>query len=178
MLILFGIFDVQNFYYMRVLIVFTFLIIGLGLNAQTLFSIEGEDVSVDEFKRMYEKNLMDKSQSYKKGSVDEYFNLFVNYKLKLQEAQAQGLYDDPKVKKEIKQYEEQLIKSTFDKAIMNDLLEEAYERSKEEICISHILINVRNNPSPQDTLSAYKEAMEVRNLLSQGADFASLARRR
>ncbi|MBX2845318.1 MAG: peptidylprolyl isomerase [Saprospiraceae bacterium] len=150
----------------------------IAVSAQTLVTIDNEEISVSEFKRMYEKNLQDKSSAYQANSVNEYFDLFVDYKLKLKEAEVQQLAEQPKVKDEIELYEEQLIKSTFDKAIMNDLLEEAYERSKEEICVSHILINVRNNPSPEDTLLAYNDALEIRNMLLQGADFASLAQRK
>ncbi len=153
------------------------VLMASSVSAQTLFTVNGDDVSVAEFKRMYEKNSQDKSEMYKKESLNKYLDLYIAYKLKLNEAKELGMYEDPKIRAEIRRYQEDLVRSTFDKAIMNDLLAEAYERSKEMVCVSHIQINVRRSASKATEEAAYQEAIKVRNLISQGMDFASAAKR-
>lgn len=41
---------------MRIVIALLFLVSSLSVTAQTLFTVDGEDTSVAEFKKMYEKN--------------------------------------------------------------------------------------------------------------------------
>jgi len=156
---------------MRIVLAYLFLVSSMSMSAQTLFSVDGEDTSVAEFKKMYEKNSTEADNLYSKESLDKYVDLFVNFKLKLKEAEDQKLAENPFVKSEIKEYENRLIQSTFDKAIMQDLVEEAYQRSKEEVCISHIVFNVRTNAGQKEADEVYKQAMKVRESLLNGGDF-------
>ena len=48
-----------------------------------LFTIDGKPVHVSEFTYIYDKNNGDKAD-YSKASLDEYLDLFINYKLKVQ----------------------------------------------------------------------------------------------
>src|SRR5690554_7860227 len=54
---------------------------------------------------------------------------------------------------------------------------EAYERSKEEIDASHILIMAGYEALPQDTLKAYNKIKSIREKALKGEDFATLAKK-
>ncbi len=146
--------------------------------AQTLVTIDSDKYDVEEFKRMYEKSNTEGDELYSKKSVDEYVDLYVNYKLKLKEADELGLNEDPEILREIATYEEQLIRSEFDKNVMNDLLAEAKERLNEEICMRHILIDIPSRyVGTEDTIYSYNKAVSVRKKFIDGANWDELVKK-
>lgn len=149
----------------------------VGFN-QTLFSVDGDDVSVDEFKRMYEKSQVEPDEKYSKESINEYVDIYLKYKLKLKEASKLGVADDPEVLREIASYEDQLIRNEFDQKVMNNLLSEARQRLQEEICMRHILIDIPNRyKGTADTIYSYNQALKVRERLIAGEDFEQVAKK-
>ena len=56
---------------------------------QVLMTIDGKPVMASEFMYIYEKNNQEASLDPK--TMDEYLDLFVNFKLKVTEAEAQGI---------------------------------------------------------------------------------------
>lgn len=159
----------------KLIICFCLFIVQHFVFGQTLFTIEGEEVDTDEFKKMYERS--EYGSDYSKKSVNDFLDVYIAFKLKLKEAKAEGIADDPEVLREIAMYEEQLIQSEFDQEMMNDLLEEVQQRLKEEICAKHILIEIRRHPTPQDTLDAYNQAVDIRNMALGGSSFKDLAQK-
>ena len=76
----------------------------------------------------------------------------------------------------MKSYRTQLSKNyTSDSKVTKELVEEAYKRFLKEIKASHILFSVDENATPEDTLKAYKQALEVRKRAISGEDFGKLA---
>jgi len=72
--------------YLSIAILSIFLSLTLiGQNDKTLLVIENQKVPVSEFLDIYTKN--NKNVDYSKASIDEYLDLFINYKLKLMEIQ-------------------------------------------------------------------------------------------
>ena len=55
------------------------------------------------------------------------------------------------------------------------LIKEAYDRTKNEIKASHILIKLPNNASPEDTLKAYNRIVALKKRIENGEDFAMVA---
>lgn len=155
----------------QILLFFCFIALGSAYS-QTILTVNGEDVSKDEFVYMFKKSNPD--VDFTKDNVNEYFDLFTNYKLKLAEAKAQGIDQDPEVLREIALYEDKLIQSELDKEMMNELLQQAKTRLQEEICASHLLVDLRSNPEPIDTALAYKKAMKLRDRILAGEDFGYL----
>lgn len=139
-----------------------------------ILTIENTPVYKQEFLRVYKKNLnLVKDASQK--SVDGYLELFVDYKLKVQEAYAQKLDQGKAYKKEFEKYRAQLSRNyLFEQKIEQDMALEAYERSKEQINAQHVLIMVDYDALPQDTLVAYNKATEVMKMAKNGADFTDL----
>lgn len=146
----------------------------LGQNDKTLLVIENQNVPVSEFLEVYTKN--NKNVDYSKTSIDEYLDLFINYKLKLLEIQRLQLDTQKNFINEFQKYRDQLAQSyLIDKYTVDKLINEAYSRMQNDVRVSHILVKVSPYASPKDTLKAYNKALEIRKKLMNGADFAKLA---
>lgn len=143
---------------------------------EVLFTIDGNPYYTDEFVRVYKKNLdLVKDDSQK--DLDNYLNLFIGYKLKVNKANKLGLQNNKKYQGELRSYRAQLSKNYFtDSKVTKELTDEAYARAQKEIKASHILITVDENAAPADTLKAYNKAAEVRKKAVAGEDFAKLAK--
>ncbi|KAF2519489.1 peptidylprolyl isomerase [Flavobacterium salilacus subsp. salilacus] len=142
---------------------------------EVLFTIDGNPYYTEEFVRVYNKNLdLVKDDSQK--DLDNYLDLFIGYKLKVNKANKLGLQEGKKYQGELKSYRTQLAKNYLtDTKVTDELIEEAYERSKKEIKASHILFMLNENAAPADTLKAYNKAMDVRKKALAGEDFGKLA---
>jgi len=143
---------------------------------EILFTVDGAPVYVDEFKRVYNKNLdLVKDESQK--DVDSYLELFINYKLKLKEARSLGYHEKPKYKRELANYRKQLAKNYLtDTEVTEALIKEAYDRTAYEIRASHILIRLQENAAAADTLKVYNRLMDARKEIMGGKDFESVAK--
>jgi len=138
-------------------------------NEEVLFTVNNKEVTINEFSRVYNKNI-DLVQDEKQKDVDEYLKLYVNYKLKLEEAYALSLDKDKKYENELESYRRQLAKKYLTDTKINDkLLEEAYERTVNEVNVNHILVRVDENASPVDSLKAYNQVLEYRNNAINGS---------
>ena len=157
-----------------------FFLVSFASNAQNitkevLFTINEKPYFTDEFSRIYKKNLdLVKDDSQK--DLNQYLELFVGYKLKVNKAYKLGLQDKPAYQNELKSYRTQLAKNYFnDTKITQELIEEGYNRLQKEIKASHILILVDENATPEDTLKAYKKIQDISKKALAGEDFESLA---
>jgi len=142
---------------------------------EVLFTIDDKPYYTDEFERVYKKNLdLVKDESQK--DLNQYLELFVGYKLKVNKANKIGLQNNVQYQNELKSYRNQLSKNyTSDSKVTSALIKEGHDRLQQEIRASHILIMVDENASPEDTLIAYKQAVEIRNKAVAGQDFGKLA---
>lgn len=143
---------------------------------EVLFTVDGNPYYTDEFVRVYKKNLdLVKDDSQK--DLDNYLDLFIGYKLKVNKANKLGLQNNKKYQGELRTYRTQLSKNYLtDTKVTKELTDEAYTRLQKEIRASHILIKVDENALPADTLKAYNKAVEVRKKALAGEDFAKLAK--
>lgn len=154
------------------------LCLGSVLQAQekdaVLMTLGGESIYASEFRHVYAKNLeLVKDEEQK--TVEGYLDLFIDFKLKVKEAYAQNLQERPVYQKDFTHYQDQLARSfLYEEEITEDLIKEAYERSKEEIHASHILIICTHDAVPQDTLIAYNKAVAARQRALKGEDFNKL----
>ncbi len=155
-----------------------FIIANYGFAQQkdaVLLTIEDEPVYASEFKHVYLKNIdLVKDESQK--DVDEYLQLFINYKLKIKEAEAKGLDQKENHKKELAGYRKQLSANYLtDPSVSEELIKEAYDRSIERVNASHILIKITEDAVPIDTLNAYNKLMKIRERIIKGEDFKTVA---
>lgn len=141
-----------------------------------VFSVAGNTITADEFIYLYKKNHQNKEQDFTKAKIDEYLSLFINFKLKVQEARHRGMDTTKSFIKEYNSYKEELRKPYLPDASLTDsLVKLTYDRMKEEIKASHILINVKPDASPEDTLKAFTKITGIRKNIMAGEDFSKAA---
>lgn len=141
--------------------------IGLTSLAQTsepvIMTVNGKPVYKSEFENVYKKN-SGKEVSKEPKSVKEYVDLFSTFKMKVFEAEANGLDTNTAFKTELAGYRKQLAAPYLtDKNVNEALLQEAYERMKTEVKAAHILIRLTEDALPKDTIEAYTRLMIIRD---------------
>jgi len=141
-----------------------------------LLYVNDEPITVAEFKQVYLKNI-DILEEESKIDPAEYLDLFVPYKLKVQEAYKLGLDEKTAYKKELNGYKKQLAKTFLtDLDLTDKIVREAYDRMVNEVSAKHILIKVPLTAPAKDTLVAYNKIMEARNKVVAGEDFEKIAK--
>ncbi|WP_205501795.1 peptidylprolyl isomerase [Rufibacter psychrotolerans] len=143
-----------------------------------LLTIGPERVPVSEFAYVYEKNNGSADSAYTSANVNEYLNLYTNFKLKVAEAKSRGLDTTQAFKSELNGYKEQLAQPYLtEKSVTDQLVREAYERLKKEVNATHLLITVDPEADPKDTLAAYQKITDLRQQALSGTSFEALAQR-
>ena len=162
------------------LVALSFMMAPSLLSAQsyankTLITIGDKEIPVKEFMSTYEKNNVNTDVIDKKN-VDEYLDLYVDFKLKVAEAENLKMDTSASFIRELNNYRQQLAKPYFSNdEITDELVNEAYERMQYDVNAAHILIKCDVNAVPADTLAAYKKAMSIRERALKGEDFNALA---
>ena len=140
---------------------------------EVLMTIDGNDITKEEFEYIYNKN--NTNNVIDKKSLAEYLELFKNFKLKVIEAEHLGLDTLPAFLNELRGYRTQLAKPYLtDLSMEEKLCQEAYEHLKQDVEVSHILVKLPENATPADTLAAYQKAMTARKRLDK-EDFGTVA---
>lgn len=145
--------------------------------AQTLFTYGSKPVSKQEFLRIYEKNNINKKSDFSEPALREYLNLYSLFKMKVNEAEILQLDTVHSIAAELDNYRHQLAKNYLtDKEVSNKLVDEAYNRMKEEVHVEHILISCLPSAVPADTAIAYAKIDSIYKAITSGkADFAKMA---
>ena len=145
------------------------------LDKEVLMTIGGQPITVQDFTEVYTKNNL-KDETIEKKSVDEYLDLFVNFRIKVMEAYEMKLDTNKKFKMELEGYRKQLAKPYLtNDEVSEELIEEAYQRKLKDVRASHILVTCDKHALPADTLKAYNKAMDIRRKALKGEDFGTLA---
>ena len=149
-----------------------------GSAPEPILTLGSHKVPVSEFKYVYEKNNNSTQDAYSDESVREYLDLFTKFKLKVLDAESRGLDTTKAFKQELEGYKDQLAKPYLtEKNVTEKLIREAYDRMKEEVSASHLLIRVDADAAPVDTVAAYNKIMDLRKqIVSEGKDFEKMAR--
>lgn len=142
-----------------------------------IFTIGDESVTKQEFSDVYTKNNINGQADFSRKSIQDYLDLYINFRLKVKEAYALHLDTMKSLNDELDGYRNQLAQTYLvDKDAENQLVTEAYNRMKKEIHVEHIMVKCDQNGSPADTLEAYNKAMDIRKQLVAGKDFNELAK--
>ena len=151
-------------------------------NDPIIMTVAGVSVPRSEFEYSYNKNNTD--GVIDKKTVEEYVDLFVNYKLKVQAALDAHIDTTQAFLKEFAQYRDQQVRPTF--VTDEDMLAEAhkvYEQTKNNIGPqglirpAHIMIQVPQKATQQQQDEAKRRIDSVYKALQDGADFEELARK-
>jgi len=136
-------------------------------NKDVLISIDDFNVSAQEFARVYNKNNTTGTMNSK--SVDEYLDLYINFKMKVLEAKNLGYDTVASFKEELAGYREKLAQPYLEGVeITEEMIKEAYDRMTQEVEVSHILYGLKKNPLPEDTLELYNKALKTLERIKSG----------
>ncbi len=152
-----------------------FLIVGtnnlLSQKDEVLFYIENNPVSVSEFKYIYEKNNREKAD-YTQASIEEYLDLYINFKLKVQKAKDLGYHETDAYKQELSGYRKQLADSyIIDKEVYDKMIDQVYERQQYDLELSHILIPLSTNANTEALDDAFNRIQSVKEAIDKGIPF-------
>lgn len=148
-----------------------------NVQAQTVLNIAGEAVSAEDFSHIFKKNNRDSVITAE--SLDEYMELFIDFKLKVKAAEDLGMDTASSFVNELAGYRKQLARPYLvDNELLDALVAEAYDRTLQEVRASHLLIKVSADASPADTAVSWGKAMALKERIMSGEDFASIARSR
>lgn len=135
-----------------------------------LMKINNKEVKASEFEYLYKKNL---EQQVNKESIDEYVDRFVNYKLKVVEAERLGYDTLPRIKSEIEGYKADMLAPFLtDTDLQEKLVKEAYERMKTDINVSHIMLSRGKSKAEDDRQIALMDSL--RTCILNGENFTDL----
>ncbi|MDY5969427.1 MAG: peptidylprolyl isomerase [Bacteroidales bacterium] len=151
-----------------------------------VFEISGDKVTASQFKAEFLKSMghgayaatLAANASEKRKVLNNYADLYINFRLKLKDAFAQGIDTLPTLVKELALYRKELaMPYLIDSATMSRVLHEAYQRNQEALQCNHILIRVDRDAKPEDTLKAYMRSMKVyERVTTGGEDFIKVAK--
>lgn len=151
---------------------------GCSSTAPVLGTVGPEPITLREFEEMYAKN----NGGWEKGAEssfqdrERFLDLLVKLKLKLQDAKSKGLLRDTAIQAELASYRTSIASSyILEKELIEPNLKQMYERRKEMLRASHILIRVGPDAPPAETLAAFNKVLRVLDRLAR-SEFGTLAR--
>ena len=129
---------------------------------ETLMTINGKPVSAEEFLYIYEKN--NQAGAIDPKTMDEYLDMFINFKLKVAEAESQGIDTTEAFKKELKGYRAQATpKYLQDEQAMDSLVELSWRHMGKDRRAAHIAIQCpmsADEATQAEALAKINEAYE------------------
>ena len=113
-----------------VLLCFTAIISQAQLNQSkkiksksiAVFTISKTPIAADEFIYLYKKNHQNKAEDFSNDKIQEYLDLFINFKLKVEEARSRGLDTSASFIKEYNSYKDELRKPYLPDSKLTDSL--------------------------------------------------------
>jgi peptidyl-prolyl cis-trans isomerase SurA len=156
--------------------------VGAQTDDPVVMTVNGVDVTRSEFEYSFNKNNTDLVVD--KKSLDEYVELFVNYKLKVAAALDAQLDTMEAFKKEVADYRAQQAEEYL---VDNDFIEKearnTYQQTAERIGpdgqfkAAHILVRLTQQATPIEQAQAKQRIDSIYAALQAGADFAEMAKK-
>lgn len=142
-----------------------------GKSDPVVMTVGGEKVTLSEFEYLFKKN---NEQQATTTPLDEYIDMFVNYKLKVLAAKDAGLDTAASYVSDMKKYTRELARPYMRDASVDDsLVNVAYAHTLEMVNVDHILIPTMANPVKRKAQQALADSL--RQALVDGADFGETA---
>jgi peptidyl-prolyl cis-trans isomerase SurA len=133
-------------------------------------------ITLNEFENAYAKNV----GSWEKASQDSlsdyknFLDLYVKFKLKLRDAEVRGYPQDSSLMNELSDYQKQVgVSYLTERKIVEPGVKQLYERRKEELRVSHIMIR----PDSSGEEAAKELAQSILDSIKNGANYDLMAKR-
>ncbi|MDE7111906.1 MAG: peptidylprolyl isomerase [Muribaculaceae bacterium] len=151
----------------KLIVPIAILTVGAALWAKpkdpVLMTIDGQPVTLSEFEYLRHKNA---GQQLEEETLEQYLDRFIDYKLKVIQAQKEGLDTTPDFKKEYYSYRRELAQPYLqDTTVMEQVYADAYARTLEDVEMDHLMVS----------LSDRQRIDSIRQAVINGADFLELA---
>lgn len=143
-----------------------------------LFTINGEPTYADEFLYIINKNKQvgEEKTALSEAEFEKNLNLYINFKLKVAEAERLGYHETEEFRREFSSFKEDLRRPyLLENEVQEGELQKAYDRLQEIVKASHILLSFPENASLEDSIAVMRMAEKIRTEALNGADFATLA---
>ena len=142
-------------------------ILMFGQQDQVLMTINDQPIMASEFLYIYEKN--NQESSLDKKTMDEYLDLFINFKLKVAEAIAQGVDTTAAFKKELAGYRAQATpKYLQDNEAIDSLVVLSYNRMAKIRRASHIAVQCAPDADEATVAAAKARIDSIRERVTVG----------
>lgn len=138
-----------------------------------------QQLDINEFEQRYLRAVgtIDQARSDSLTAYADFLERYINFRLKLLDAKERGFDHQAVADSEITLRPGELARHFLVNQKRDQLLRQLYKRSRTDVEVSHVMIRFDQNPSPADTLKAYKKAQSVLDSLKTGLSFAKAAAR-
>lgn len=151
----------------KILLIMSVAAMSYTAMGQTLLTVNGKPVSTEEFLYIYEKN--NQAGAIDPKTMDEYLEMFINFKLKVAEAEAQGIDTTESFKKELKGYRAQATPRYLqDEHAMDSLVELSWRHMSKDRRAAHIAVQCPANADAETTAKALSIINEARERVTIG----------
>ncbi len=144
--------------------------------AEPLLTIDKHKISKDEFEYIYNKNNSNLYADADRKTPKEYLELFINFKLKVVEAENLKMDTSQAFINELAGYREEIAAPYLTDIEFNEQqIEELYRRMKLEVDASHILLGVNKDASPEEEQEVLDKIKNIRKQIIAGKPFEDAA---
>lgn len=173
----------QYFFYGFNLLVIALIALIVGCSSKkkdVIAELGDEKIYLYEFENQFLKSIgnnLDTARNKSLTERKEYLDLMIKFRLKVKDAKDKGYLNSPEIQKDLTEYKKNFI-STFlvDKELVEPKIKELWERKKFEVRASHILINLPQTATPEDSVKAFMKADTIIKRLKNGDSFDVVAR--
>jgi peptidyl-prolyl cis-trans isomerase SurA len=150
-----------------------------NINNEVLAEVGLEKITYGELQKAYQKNSNRKNvELYKlpKDSLYNFLNIYINYRLKVQDAENKGYQNKPEIIEEIKQSRKALVESYYyDDHLYKPFLKTMIDKRKIEKKIA-IIMQGFNDMAVTDSATALSTINQAMTEVKNGIDFADVAK--
>lgn len=148
-------------------------LLAVAAKDPVLMKINGKDIHLSEFEYLYNKN---NQQQIEKETLEQYVDRFVNYKLKVADAEAERIDTLPSFKAEFDGYRTELVKPFLEDTTVNDrLVKEAYARMQQNVDVDHLMLPLGKDF--EDNKKQLARLDSIKKCIENGEDFGALAQK-
>jgi peptidyl-prolyl cis-trans isomerase SurA len=158
------------------IIAYFFALGSFAQDEQTLITIGETQVSKAEFERIYKKNNNNLYNETDKKSPKDYVDLYINFKLKVIEAETLKMDTNSVFINELEGYRNELAAPYLTDVKFNEqMVKELYDRMTKEVNASHILLRVEKDATETEEQAVLNRAIEIKKEIEAGKDFGDAA---
>jgi peptidyl-prolyl cis-trans isomerase SurA len=157
------------------------IVTGCNKKNKTVVAEIGSDkIYMYQFEDQFLKSTGNNLDSAKKTTLEqrkEFLDLMIKLRLKVLAATEKGYLESPEIKADLESYKKNYLSAfLIDKKVTDPYIKDLYERKKFEIRASHILINLPQTATVEDSVKAFQKAQTVIDKLKSGTVFSEVAK--